>query len=304
MISPFLLNKNNINCRNVLVAFMIGIIQILHFVHILSLIFKFQFINNFYDIIGGENLLKPFMSDKYKAFINETKEIEDNIDIVIKPDEIISKDSRISFLKIIIFVISSLSYVNSNITPFINLIKDKDLDFKMLTYGIFNPGAGIFVSGILFFNGEYCKIIISLIGVLFGIILMFCPYLLGIGLYLVKIIKHILNLFLVKIITIYFGIVGMIFSLIYSILQNDLNKNNSKKTKEIFDINFEICSYSCEKKSNFGIVTIIRIIFNLVIPGSGIFSLLCNFGCHIGIFFIGLFQMISGLLLALIIYII
>ena len=68
---------------------MIGIIQILHFVHMLSLIFKFQFINNFYDIIGGENLLKPFMSDKYKAFINETKEIEEIIDIGIEPDEII-----------------------------------------------------------------------------------------------------------------------------------------------------------------------------------------------------------------------
>jgi hypothetical protein len=169
----------------------------------------------------------------------------------------------------------------------------------MLTYGIFNPRAGIFVSGILFFNGEYCKIIFSLIGVLFGIILMLCPYLLGLGLYLVKIIKNILNFFLVKIIAIYFGILGIIFSLIFSILQNDLNKNKSQKRKEIFDIKCEICSYSYEKKSNFGIKTIIKMIFNLVIPGSGIFSLLCKFGCHIVIFFIGLFQMISGLLLVL-----
>jgi hypothetical protein len=29
------------------------------------------------------------MSDKYKAFINETKEIEEIIDIGIEPDEII-----------------------------------------------------------------------------------------------------------------------------------------------------------------------------------------------------------------------
>ena len=76
---------------------------------------------------------------------------------------------------------------------------------------------------------------------------MFCPYLLGLGLYLVKIIKNILNFFLVKIIAIYFGILGIIFSLIFSILQNDLNKNKSQKRKEIFDIKCEICSYSYEK---------------------------------------------------------
>ena len=41
----------------------------------------------------------------------------------------------------------------------------------MLTYGIFNPGAGILISAILFFNDErYYKIIVSLIGVLFSLI--------------------------------------------------------------------------------------------------------------------------------------
>ena len=92
---------------------MIGIIQILHFVHILSILFKFQFIDNFYDIIRGENILKPFMSDKYKAFINTTKEIEDTFDEYfpddeIDPNEILSKNSRISFLKIILVFFSGL----------------------------------------------------------------------------------------------------------------------------------------------------------------------------------------------------
>lgn len=96
----------------------------------------------------------------------------------------------------------------------------------MLTYGIFNTGAGIFISAILFFNNEYYKIIISLIGVLFGILLMVCPYLLGIGLYLLEILTSILNLFLVKFFFMYFGAIGTIYSLIFSFLQKDMNKND------------------------------------------------------------------------------
>jgi len=50
-----------------------------------------------------------------------------------------------------------------------------------------------------------------------------------------------------------------------------------------------------ELESKFGIQTIIRIICNIFIPGSGIFSLLCKFGCHVGIVFIGLSQVASGI---------
>lgn len=245
IISPFLF-EFKYKCRNILVAIIIGSIQILHFVHLLSLIFKFKFIDNFYDIIGGENILKPLMSDKYKIFINTTKEIGDTLDDYfydgeINPNEILSKDSRISFLKVILITISGLSYINSNLTPFINLINDNKVNFKLLTYGIFNPGAGLFISGILFFNNmKNYKLIVSLIGVFFGILLMLCPYILGIGLYLLKIIKDILNLGLIKFFFIYFGALGTIFSLIYSVLQNNLKKEDNTIIQ--FDINFEICS--------------------------------------------------------------
>ena len=298
IISPFLF-EFKYKCKNILVAIIIGSIQILHFVHLLSLIFKFKFIDNFYDIIGGENILKPLMSDKYKIFINTTKEIGDTLDDYfydgeINPNEILSKDSRISFLKVILITISGLSYINSNLTPFINLINDNKVNFKLLTYGIFNPGAGLFISGILFFNNmkDY-KLIVSSIGVFFGILLMLCPYCLGIGLYLLKIIKDILNLGLIKFFFIYFGALGTIFSLIYSVLQNNLKKEDNTIIQ--FDINCEICSETYELESKFGIQTIIRIICNIFIPGSGIFSLLRKFGCHVGIVFIGLSQVVSGI---------
>ena len=281
-----------------------GCIQILHFVHILSIIIGFEFFNNFYDIIGGENILKPFMSDKYKNFLNITKNVSETIDhyipddinegISINPNEIIPMNSRVSFLKIIILVISGLSYINSSLSPLINLIKDNQYNFKMLTYGIFNPGAGILISAILFFNDErYYKIIISLIGVLFGILLMFCPYILGAGLYLVKVIYDIINLCFIKILLIYIGVLGTIFSMLFSVLQNNLNYSSFSSFNQIgiFDTDFILCSNKYNTKLKITIGGIIRLIANIILPGSGVLSLLCKYGCNIGIFIIGIIEL-------------
>ena len=299
IISPFLLDEEY-DCRKIIVAITIGIIQILHFFHILSLIFGFTFINNFYDIIGGENILMPFMSDKYKIFINNTQEIQDTLDDYffeseIDPREILSKNSRITFLKIILVILSGLSYINSNLNPIIDLIYDKGVDFKMITYGIFNPGAGLFISSILYFNEENCRFVISIIGVLFGILLMACPYFLGIGIYLTKVLKSILNLFFIKFICMYFGALGTIYSLIYNFLQKDVNKDyddDDEFENEMLDIKF----YDWNIKSNFDVYTIIKVICNLLLPGSGVLSLMYRFGCHVGIFIIGIIQLGCGLM--------
>ena len=67
------------------------------------------------------------MSDKYKIFINTTEEIGETIDtldgVVINPNEILNMEMRIRFLKIILVIISSLFYVNSNLTPIIFYLK-------------------------------------------------------------------------------------------------------------------------------------------------------------------------------------
>ena len=59
-----------------------------------------------------------------------------------------------------------------------------------------------------------------------------------------------------------------------NILQNNLEKEKNQSDKiNMFDINCIICSEHYELKSHFGYSSIIRIIFNIIIPGSGIFSL-------------------------------
>lgn len=246
IIFPFTM-ENCCNCRNIIIGILIGIVQIIHFVHLLSLIIGFRFITNFYDIIAGENILTPFMSDKYKEFLSLSKNVSETLEkyipddinemFVINPDDILSMKLRISFIKIILMIISGLSYINSCLTPLINLIKDNEADFKMLTYGIFNPGAGAVISAILFFNTQYCKIIISLIGVLIGILLMTCPFVLGIGLYLMKIINNIINFFPFKIILIFIG-ASDIFILLCLVFYKKIGRRNIiMKQKDILILN-------------------------------------------------------------------
>ena len=133
IISPFILN-GECSCRKVFVAIIYGLLQVLHFINIISMIFGFKFIKNFYDIIGGENILKPFMSDKYKEFSEMANEVSEKIppnDVFkIEPPGILSMDQRVNFLKIFLLLISGISYINSNLSPIIDLIKEKDLDFK------------------------------------------------------------------------------------------------------------------------------------------------------------------------------
>ena len=310
IITPFIFEED-CNCRKIFVAIIIGCVQILHFVNLLSLIIGFKFINNFYDIIGGDNILTPIMSEKYKSFQNMKKNISDTLDqylpdydaddsygigegiFSINPNDIIETKFRVSFIKVILIIISSLSYINSCLSPLINLIKDNKIDFKMMTFGIFNPGAGIFISSILFFNREYCKFVISLIGVIIGILLMVCPYILSAGIYLMKIVNKFINVFIIKLFLITFGAFGVIYSLIFSFLQKDISDSSLNyldereySLKAMFDIDFKFCSVHYRLKSDFGFPTIIRMIANILIPGSGIFSLLCKYGCCVGIFFL------------------
>ena len=129
IISPFIF-KENCNSRKIIIGIIVGCVQILHFVHLLSSVIGFKFITNFYDIIGGENILTPIMSDKYKNFQNMKKNISDSLhqnipDIdynedentfgmfTINPGDIIEMKFRVSFVKIILQVISGFSFVNS-----------------------------------------------------------------------------------------------------------------------------------------------------------------------------------------------
>ena len=298
--------------RFIFLGILIGLIQSIHFVNILSIITGFKFIIHLYDIIAGDNVFKPFMSDNYQTFLNMTEEVSENLpdindsnEIIIDPKEILEKNSRIILIKIILLIISGFSYINGSIIPFLNFLKGDEITFRMLSNGIINPVGGIFNSSVLYFNKDYKMFIISLIGTILGILLMFCPYILGLGIYLITIIKSVTNLLLFKIIFICIGISGTVFNLVFNILQNKLEKEENEDDKiNMFDINCIICSEHYELKSHFGYSSIIRIIFNIIMPGSGIFSLLCKYGFTIGIFFTGIVILFSGIaFLIFIIYI-
>ena len=186
----------------------------------------------------------------------------------INPGHIIAMKFRVSFVKIILQAISGLSFVNSCLSPLINLIKDNKIDLKMFTYGIFNPGEGVLISAILLFNGEYCKLVISLIGLLIGIALMISPYILGIGLYLMKIVNKNINIFIIKLFMTFFGFSGVLYSIIFNFLQKDLKESFPIQLEipedilkgMLFDIDCKICSNHYKLKSEFGVANFFIII--------------------------------------------
>jgi hypothetical protein len=167
---------------------------------------------------------------------------------------------------------------------------DEDNLYDIFKFSIFNPGTGFIITTFKSIeNFEFTKIILSFIGTIFGLLLMFCPYITGFAVYLIKTINSLKILFLIKIHLLSFGIFGTFFSIIYAFLQKDINK----EIKNPFDIN---CCDLCKIASNFGSQTVMRIIANLILPGTGTFSLLYKFGsCDIGIFFTALIQFINGI---------
>ena len=145
-------------------------LYLLYILNILSIITGFKFIIHLYDIIAGDNVFKPFMSDNYQTFLNMTEEVSENLpdindsnEIIIDPKEILEKNSRIILIKIILLIISGFSYINGSIIPFLNFLKGDEITFRMLSNGIINPVGGMFISSVLYFNKDYKMFIISLI---------------------------------------------------------------------------------------------------------------------------------------------
>ena len=123
-----------------------------------------------------------------------------------------------------------MSYSNSLFTALINLLSDNPkypnykFSLKILFYNIFNPGVGVILSCASLF--PYCKcsedeidvrgIILSILGILIGVLLMICPISIGIGLYLIQLTEKMITLFPLKITLIFFGGTGTIISFILS----------------------------------------------------------------------------------------
>ena len=198
------------------------------------------FLNKKRQRISDNNFLKIFFNDSENNNIPDSEESKfeisssliDSVFVTLKLNlrESLTKKKRIKLLKKIFGFISGMSYSNSLFTALINLLSDNPkypnykFSLKILFYNIFNPGVGVILSCASLF--PYCKcseeeidvrgIVLSILGILIGVLLMICPISIGIGLYLIQLTEKMITLFPLKITLIFFEGTGTIISFILS----------------------------------------------------------------------------------------
>ena len=153
LIEPFL-NEKNRKKRLIFAAIILSFFQILHFLHAISLLNKVKFLEDIYDKICDDNVFEIIFGDGkkddndaeeqseqmqyFKSFIDDNK---------LNVAELISKNSRIKFLKECFVFISGMSYCNSIFSMLLDFMKDeknKVLSYKVVLYSILNPGEELF----------------------------------------------------------------------------------------------------------------------------------------------------------------
>ena len=237
---PFLNKKRKIKVM-IIAGILIGLFQTLHFLHFFSLLSGIKFLEDFYDYISEDKFLTKFFevsSDNDKLFpdVNEEKEEKSSIlefiidTLKLNLSETLDKKQRKKVLKAIFGSISGMSYSNSLFTILVNLVNAKPdapnykLSIKIFLYNLFNPGVGFILSCFSLFPACDCEkqkynlrgIILSISGMIFGVLLMICPFSLGIGIYLVKLTDKMFTIFPIKITFIFIGGTGVIISFILS----------------------------------------------------------------------------------------
>ena len=215
---PFL-NKKRQRTTIVIAGIFIGLFQIFHCLHFFSIFAGVKKIETFYEYISDNNFLKIFFNDSENNNIPDSEESKfeisssliDSVFVTLKLNlrETLTKKKRIKLLKKIFGFISGMSYSNSLFTALINLLSDNPkypnykFSLKILFYNIFNPGVGVILSCASLF--PYCKcseeeidvrgIVLSILGILIGVLLMICPISIGIGLYLIQLTEKMITLF-------------------------------------------------------------------------------------------------------------
>jgi hypothetical protein len=113
-----------------------------------------------------------------------------------------------------------MSYCSAIFAASVNLIEAKPetpnykLGLKIFFYNFLNPGSGIILSCFSLFPSCDCSndnydirgIVLSILGIIMGIIIMACPISLCIGEYLVKLTNNMVTIFPIKITFILIGI--------------------------------------------------------------------------------------------------
>lgn len=287
ILEPFITKKNK-SLRLIIAGILLGILQIFHFLHFISLFKEIIFFEKFYDYISDDKFILLFFNDtdkddKHKNFVEKLTTI--NI------SKIIAQKERKKFFKSFFGFLSGMSYANSIFTIIINFLTNENrspnykLAIKALLYGIFNPGGGFLISSVVLIDSSKCcesercdkpGFFISLLGVLFSIFLMICPIFICFGFYLLKITETYTALFPIKFTLLFIGILGIIISFSFSKIKKNSIVASFKEKINPFDIVLNTGENIINLKSDFGISSSIRILANLILPGTGTFSLICS----------------------------
>ena len=320
LIEPFL-NEKNRKKRLIFAAIILSFFQILHFLHAISLLNKVKFLEDIYDKICDDDVFKIIFGDEKEDDNGEEEQseqmqyfnsfIEDN---KLNVAELISKNSRITFLKECFAFISGMSYCNSIFSLLLDFMKDeknKVLSYKVVFYSILNPGGGIVLASFALIPTCDCSkgiyhiqgIVICIISITLGLIVMLTPISLILGLFLTKITKRMITLFPLKITLIFIGCLGILISIITSGYNKKLIKDSFDifKTKKENLLPFQITFKVGEKldllRADFGCESFSRLIANMIIPGSGTLSLICKYcNCNnaCSFFLVGIIQFFIG----------
>ena len=137
---PFL-NERKQRKTMIFAGILIGLLEILHFLHILSVLTGNEYIEKFYNYISDDKFLKYFFDTKdneeddyypnEKINVNEMDDSDSSIfgfvfdAIRLNLSKTISKQERIKWLKIFFSIISGMSYCASIFAASVNLIEAK-----------------------------------------------------------------------------------------------------------------------------------------------------------------------------------
>ncbi len=130
---------------------------------------------------------------------------------------------------------------------------------------------------------------------------MICPIFICLGIYLLKITQSITDIYPIKFTLLFIGIIGTIVSFSFSFVKKNAIIASYEKNVKPFDIVMNFKENLKNLKSNFGLKSLMRILANMILPGSGTFSLIFKYKCnnccykpYLGFFFLSIYQLYSG----------
>ena len=321
LIEPFLIEKKK--KRLIFAAIVLSFFQILHFLNGFSLLTKVKFIEDIYESISDDKVFEIIFGDEKKEKKNDNNGVQSEIlnlmesfnnNTKLNVANLISKKSRIKFLKECFSIISGMSYCNSIFSILLDFMDDENnkiLSYKVVLYSIFNPGGGIILASFALIPSCDCcagiynikGIIICIISIIVGLIVMLTPISLILGLFLTKITDKMITVFPLKITLIFIGVIGILFSIITSRYNKNLIRDSIvifKEKKEMllpFEITFKVKEKLEVFRADFGCESFSRLIANMIIPGLGTMTLICKKECYCfkySYFLTGIIQFLIG----------